>query len=173
MERENLLRELGYNVVSITSCEWMKMTESKDWYSLPRQVDSSPSITMENILDDVITDKKFGFVKVDIHVHPDDYENFSEFPPIFKNCEITMADIGEHMQAYCRSITRKVGVKRSLIGSMHAKGILLLTPLLKKYIEMGLIVTRVELVIGYNGLPVFDWFMKEVSKDRRRVQNEG
>ena len=101
----------------------MIMTESKNWYSLPRQLDdSSPIIKMENIIDDIMTDKLFGFVKIDYHDHPDDYEKFSEFPPIFKNCVITLADIGEHMQAYCRSITRKVGVKRSLKGSIHAKG---------------------------------------------------
>ena len=77
------------------------------------------------------------------------------------------------MQAYCRSITRKVGVKRSLISSMHAKGQLILTPLLKKYIEMGLIVTRIELVIGYNGKPCFDWFVNEVCDDRRRADLGG
>ena len=94
---KNFLRELGYNVVSITSCEWMKMSESKDWYSPPRQLDdSSPIINMENIIDDIITDKLFGFVKIDYHVHPNDYEKFSEFPPIFKYCEITLADIGKH-----------------------------------------------------------------------------
>ena len=44
----------------------MKMTESKDWYSLPRQLDdSSPIIKMENIIDDIMTDKLFGFVKID------------------------------------------------------------------------------------------------------------
>ena len=84
-----------------------------------------------------------------------------------------MEDIGEHMQAYCRSITRKVGVKRSLISSMHVKGQLILTPLLKKYIEMGLKVTRIELVIAYNGKPVFDWFVDEVCNNRRRADLGG
>ena len=147
LERENSLRELGCNVVSITSCAFMKMVESKDWYSLSRQLDdSSPIIKMKNVIDDIMTDELFGFAKIDYHVHPDDYEKFSEFPPIFKNCGITLVNIGEHMHAYCRSITRKVGVERSLIGSMHAKGQLILTLLLKNDIEMGLIVTRIELV---------------------------
>ena len=34
----------------------------------------------------------------------------------------------------------------------------------KKYIQMGLIITRIELVIAYNGKSVFDWYVKEVSK---------
>ena len=122
LERENSLQELGYNVVSITSCVWTKMVESKDWYSLPRLLDdSSPIIQLENVIDYIMTDKLFGFAKIDDHVHPADYEKISEFPPIFKNCEITLVVIGEHILAYCRSITRKVGVKRSLIGSMYAE----------------------------------------------------
>ena len=43
---------------------------------------------------------------------------------------------------------------------MHVKGQLILTLLLKKYIEMGLIVTRIEVVIAYNGNSVFDGLSK-------------
>ena len=54
---------------------------------------------MENIIDDIMTDKLFGFIKTS--------EEFSEFPPVFKNCEITLADIGEHKQATAdRSLER-------------------------------------------------------------------
>ena len=56
---------------------------------------------------------------------------------------------------------------------MHAKGQLILTPLFKKYIQMGQIVTRIELVIAYNGKSVFDWLVKEVSNDCRRVNLGG
>ena len=86
---------------------------------------------MENILDKVRNDRIFGFVECDIHVQSKDIERFSEFPPIFKNCKIWMQDIGENMQAYCHSITRKNGVKRALISSMYGNDVLLLTPLLK------------------------------------------
>ena len=95
VERENSVRELGYNVVSITSCEWMKMPESKEWYSLPRV--EPETITMKDIIEDIINDRLFGFVKVDIHVPDELKSHFNEFPPIFKNAEITIADIGEHM----------------------------------------------------------------------------
>ena len=160
LDREKRIRDLGYNLVSITSCEWIKMIESKDWYHIEDEGSSTSSSTppksMEDILADIMCDRVFGFAKVDIHVPDELISYFSEFPPIFKNTEITLADIGDHMQAYCRSISRKKGVARSLISSMHAKGILLLTPLLKKYITMGLKVTRVELVIGYYGEAVFD-----------------
>ena len=84
-----------------------------------------------------------------------------------------MADIGDHMREFCRKTARRTGVKRSLISSMHAKGILLLTTLLKKYLEMGLVVTNVETVIVYNGKSVFQWFQDEVCRDRRRADLGG
>ena len=30
MKRENSIKDLDYNIVSITSCEWIRMPESKD-----------------------------------------------------------------------------------------------------------------------------------------------
>ena len=95
------------------------------------------------------------------------------FYPFFQNVEITIADIGEHMQAYSRSIAEKTGVNRSLISSMHSKNITLLTPLLKKYLKLGLKVTNVELVIKHNGKPVFDWFVKKVCNDRPKADLDG
>ena len=170
IEREEDLKSEGYNVVSITSCEWMKQPESKKCYSRER----NPAVrTMNDILEDVKNDKIFGFVKCDLHTPNHLKEKFSEFPPIFKNCEITLADIGEHMQEYCRSVNRKTGVKKSLISSMYGEGILLSTPLLKKYLEMGLIVTNVETVIQYYGKRVFKWFQDEVCRDRRRADMGG
>ena len=131
------------------------------------------SITKESILDDIRSESIFGFVKVDIRVPEHLIPIFSEFPPIFKNTEITMNDIGEHMQEYCRSITRTYGVKRSLISSMQGTGIILITPLLKWYLDNGLVVDRVYYVISYNGKPCFDWFVKEVTHDRRAADLGG
>ena len=54
MERERNLRSLGYNVVSITSCEWFKTLESKNKYTLNI---SSPERTMDDVLQDVKSGK--------------------------------------------------------------------------------------------------------------------
>ena len=77
------------------------------------------------------------------------------------------------MRTFCESIGRKCGVKRSLISSMHATGIILLTPLLKWYLEQGLEVTRVYYTISYNGKECFNWFTKDVCSDRRAADLGG
>ena len=56
---------------------------------------------------------------------------------------------------------------------MHAEGILLLTPVLKWYLRMGLVVTRVKRVIGYQGKRVFESFVREGCNARRRADLGG
>ena len=164
--KEADLRKLGYNVVSITSCQWFREEASKKRYDVPNVADT---LTKEEILSAVREDQLFGFVKCSLHVPEAQREHFAEFPPIFKNTSISLEDVGPHMRAYCETIGRKTGVKRSLISSMHAENIFLLTPLLKKYLEMGLEVTDISTVIEYQGKAVFSWFMDKVCNDRRRA----
>ena len=177
LERDQTIRDAGFNLVTITSCQWIQYPESKEFYPPPPPPTEHDEETIkqkrEEILENIKKEQVFGFAKVDIHVHEDDISKFSEFPPIFKNTEITIADIGEHMQEYCRSITRKTGVKRSLISSMKGEGIIILTPLLKWYLDNGLGVTRLHYFISYNGKECFDWFTKEVTNDRRAADLGG
>ena len=158
-QRLTKLRDMGYNVISITGCEWEKMNTRMD-------VENSP-LTCTDIENGILSGECFGIVKCDLHVPEDKIPDFSEFPVIFKNTEITMADIGDHMQAYARSIQRRKGVERSLISSMHGEGMVILTPLFKKYMEMGLVCTNIEWILEYHEKPVFEWFWDEVINDRR------
>src|ERR1700726_1046316 len=57
----------------------------------------------------------FGFVQCDVHVPLHLQAEFADLPPIFKNCEISINDVGETMKAYALETgdLRKPG--RSLI----------------------------------------------------------
>ena len=46
-------------------------------------------------MDDICSDKIFGFVKCNIRVPDHLIEEFSEYTPIFKNTEIDIKDIDE------------------------------------------------------------------------------
>jgi hypothetical protein len=48
--------------------------------------------------EDILNDKLFGFVQVDIETPIHLKEKFSEMCPIFMNAEIKFEDIGEYMQ---------------------------------------------------------------------------
>ena len=160
LARLQKFRDLGYNVEPITSCEWEK-------YEM--EVSGAPPVltTEKDIQNGIISGEIFGIVKCDIKVPESLIDFFSPFPPIFKNTEIPLSEIGEHMQAYARSIQREKGVEKALISSMYGKDMILLTPLFKKYIQMGLICTNIEWVLEYHPKRVFEWFVDEVVQDRR------
>ena len=162
LSREQSIRSLGYNLVSITSCVWRKRSESKLEYPV-----FSPKATLSDMQDGIMSGEIFGFLKCSVHVPDFLISKFSEFPPIFKNTEIPISAIGEHMQEFCRQTTRSNGVKRSLISSMKGAGIVIMTPLFKKYIEMGLICTDIEWVLEYTPKRVFSWFVDSVTNTRR------
>jgi hypothetical protein len=58
--------------------------------------------------------------------------------PIFKNTEISREGIGEFMKTYPEENNIVRQPRRSLIGSMVGKKIMLATPRLKWYLEHGL-----------------------------------
>ena len=49
---------------------------------------------------DILNDKLFGFVQVDIETPEHLKEYFKEMTPIFKNAKIKFDDIGEYMQKF-------------------------------------------------------------------------
>jgi len=64
--------------------------------------------------------------------------------PIFKNAEIGLSEVSEHMQAFAEQHDIMITPRRALIGSYKGDRILLGTPLLNFYLEQGLVVTRVH-----------------------------
>ena len=98
---------------------------------------------------DILNDKLFGFVQVDIETPENLKEKFSEMTPIFKNTEIKFEDIGEYMQQFHNENNIKFNKGNKLIGSYFGKGIVLYSPLLKWYLQEGLIITRFHCAIKY------------------------
>ena len=92
---------------------------------------------------------------------------FSEMTPLFKNATISADDIGEYMTTVLKESGEVFKERRNLIGSMFATQILLITPLLKWYLDNGLVVTRLHQFIQFNPLRCFKKFAENVSDDRR------
>ena len=69
--------------------------------------------------------------------------------PIFKNDDIYLDNVGEFMQNYAKEHSVKYVPRRLLLGSYFSKKIGLLTPLLKWYLEHGLVITCIYTVIEY------------------------
>ena len=74
--------------------------------------------------------------------------------------------VGEVMQEYAKEHSIKDVPRRLLIGSYFGKKIGLSTPLLKWYLEHGLVITHIYTVIEYVPNAAFNSFMMQVAQAR-------
>ena len=131
------------------------------------------------ILQGVDSGALFGMVEVDIEVpqewphyfkHPtmSPYDYFQEMSPLFCTTEIPFDAIGEHMQAHIWEYHLSDSPRRLLVGGMKARQILLATPLLQRYLNHGLVVTKIYQVMEFQGKRCFQEFVREVRDARRQ-----
>ena len=86
--------------------------------------------------------------------------------PIFKNTEVSLKDVGQHMQEYAKEHKIKDIPRRLLIGSCFGKKIGLWTHLLRWYLNHGLVITHVYTVVEYIPNAAFNSFMTQVTQAR-------
>ena len=129
-------------------------------------------MTEEQILTGVRNNSFFGLVECDVEVPQHLRKHFSEMAPIFKNIKISLDDIGEMMREYAAENKLMSQPRRSLIGSYIGKKVLLATPLLKWYLELGLIVTKIYQVTEYQPKACFHQFGENVSQGRRNGDSD-
>ena len=111
----------------------------------------------------------FGALEVDIDTPPHLRDKFSEMTPIFKNVAIERSQVGEHMQDFAEQHDTMTTPRRALIGSYKGDKILLGTPLLKFYLDQGLVVSRVHRAVQWRSHPWLEPFAAFVSTSCRAV----
>ena len=74
-------------------------------------------------------------------------DSFKEFTPLFKHANISINDIGPFMKSFAENNNLKKKNREALISSLKAENIMLITPLLKRYIDKGLIVENINFVM--------------------------
>ena len=127
-------------------------------------------MNIKDLIKDILNEKLFGFVEVDIKVANELYDKFSEMSPIFKNIvsDSTKKDIiGDHMFNYCQSNHIPLHKSKKLIGSMFGEKILIYTPLLKWYLEHGLIITKFYEAVEYEKNVCFKELGETIADARR------
>jgi hypothetical protein len=172
----------GYQVVEMWECHFRNDIRNKPALKAfveSRKPQTPQRATTENeIMEGVISGQLFGMVEVDISVpeqwpsyfqHPSmtPYEYFQEMSPLFCSTEVPFEIIGEHMQDHVRRFNLSEKPRRLLVGGMRARQLLIATPLLKWYLEHGLIVSKVYQVVEYKPQACFREFVRDVSDARR------
>jgi hypothetical protein len=173
LDKQEYFRSLGYEVVVEWECEWEKVVKERpDIKKFLRLLFDSmcpraPPVDLDQFIEEIRSGAFFGFVRCDIHVPEELEHKFEEMAPIFKHAEVGEDDFGEYMSAYAKANDQSRRPRSMLIGSLHAKGILLFSTLLRWYLEQGLVVTNVQLANEYKKWPKFRNFGLSVSDARR------
>ena len=127
----------------------------------------------DEIIQNVLNDKLFGFFEVDIEVPEQKRKRFSEFCRLFVISEVPEEQILRHMKDYKINTGRKmIKNNKKLLGVMKTEKILLYSPLLKWYLNHGLQVTKIHRYISYTSGRPFKWFPEEVSSARRAADQD-
>ena len=149
-------------------CKWKVLRKSikiQNKYLYPKE--HIYRMTQAEILEYVLEEKMFAAIEVDISVPDDLKEQFIEMAPIFKNVSITKDDLSDHMRQFLDGENINFKSYRSLAGSLQAKNILLIPPLLKWYVENGLVVADIHQIIEFQPKKCFKSFANKVTDDRR------
>ena len=93
-------------------------------------------------------------------------------PPVFKNVNVTIDDVGDYMKNVCQNLGEFKTPRRSLIGSYFGKQIMVASPLIKWYCAHGLIVNNITSFVRYEPIPCFAKFATEVADARRAADND-
>ena len=177
--KENYIKQLGYNLEIMYECQWNKQKKSTDeCKEFVKKLKGSSlcrkkSMTVDQILDAVKSDQIFGFVELDIHVPEHLQFQFSEMPPIFKHVLLSKDDLSDEMREFAMTHDILSQPQKSLIGSFYGKKILVLTSLLKWYLQHGLIVSDIYQVIQFRGYNCFTNFAESVCNMRREADSDG
>ena len=170
-ETSNYIRAQGHNLVEMWECDWARVQRENpnaaDFVRSRRLPHQHKTLNQRGILDAIVNGELFGLVECDIEVPAQLHETFAEMPPIFKNVEISREDIGDHMREYAEREGLMKSPRRSLIGSMFGRRILIASPLLLWYVQHGLHVTHIYQFFQYGQAACFRPFGEAVSNARR------
>ena len=143
-------------------------TDHQNWRG-PRD---DSGATEEEILSAISTGRLFGMALVDIEVPKEERQRFSEFPPIFKGALVGRNDIGPLMKEHCERYGMLKEPRKMLISSFWGREMLVITPLLRWYLEHGLKVTRVHMVLEWTPMSCFSPMMEQVAQIRRDADRD-
>ena len=165
-DKETYLKEQGFKVVKMKECQYQSLPLNK--YLPPYYQSHKKALTQDQILKDVVDGKLIGMVKVDIQVPEHLKSYFEEISSIFCTCDVPVSAMGSLMQDHITKYNMSTKPRRLLIGGMKAKKILLLTPLLKWYIDHSLEMTKVYQVIEFSPQASFKEFRESQRSQTQR-----
>ena len=131
-----------------------------------------PGLDMESILQAIHEDRVFGLAQVDIHTPEDLKDKFRDLPPIFKSAMLSREDAAPHMARFRETAGLVSRPWMSLINSYFARQMLIPTPLLRRYLLNGLVVTQLYIFMQYDRRRCFQALAANCTQKRRDAHQD-
>ena len=168
------IQQKGYEIVEMWECEWWSLykTDAPVKTYLRANFPHKRPISEEQLLQQVINGRLFGYVQCDIEVpeHLRDY--FSNFPPIFKNTLVSRDDFGNLMKEYAEKERIMPQLRRMLISSFILSNNTIITPLLF-FLKLGLVCRKIHRFVKNTPRKCFNSFVQSaVDARRQRDKNQ-
>ena len=167
----------GFKVEHHWECQILSSQADKKAYNacLPNfyRYNRNKEVKTETMLAAVQKGDFFGGVEVDIHVPPEHYPDFEEMCPLFMNSEIPFDSLSEEIQDYIKQAGLSQNPRKQLVGGLKAERVLISSPMLKWYLDHGLVVTQIYQAFEWYATPCFKPFMQSLERKRRMATFQG
>ena len=177
-QKEKVLRSRGKLHV-MRECIWKKELREKSLRHF--HIPYFPLImnvfgTQKELLNAMKNRNIFGFCVCDVHTPTEIYEKirYLNFPPIIRRESIDEDLLSPYMLSRCRDRGYKLPQK-TLIQCYNGTQMLLFTPLISFYMDLGLEISNVTKFIQYRPGVVFNSFVKKITNGRieaKKAKNE-
>ena len=129
-----------------------------------KSVQPKKQLNFEIILREVQNDQLYGFLFVDIHTPEHLKEKYSDFPIIIKNVMVSRDDLSPYMKEVAEENDYLKKPRKTLISSYFGTNHFVSSNMLKFYLEMGMVVTRIYEFIEF----YLEACFKEILETRRK-----
>ena len=172
--RRDYIQQRGYQIIEMWECEWWSLYKTGDASVKSHLRENFPykrPLSEEQLLQGIIDGRLFGYNQCDIEVPGHLRSYVSNFPPIFKNIEVSRANTGNLMREYAEKENIRPQPKRMLISSFILLNGTIITPLLLFYLKLGLVCKKTHRFVQYTPKKCFNNFVQS-AVDARRQRDE-
>ena len=163
------IKKAGYEFQVIWECQYDRIFPKLDYKDTPYFPEILKKKTTESdLIQGIKSGKLFGFIVADVESPEKVINEMKEFPPLIR--KMTLTD--EHLSDYTRNRLKieKPNMKKfqrdSLIQCFHGQQLLLMTPLVRFYMEKGLKIFNITKFIQYIPSTALNPFASHVTRMR-------
>ena len=143
------VQEKVFEVIEMWECEWWRLYKTT---ITVKNISENTSLSGVHLQRTNFTRDKgrkvFGFVQCDIEGLENLRSKLVNFPPIFKNTLVSKGDIGDLLKNYAEEEKLLSQPQKMLITSFTLQYGTLITPLLLLYLQLGLVVTEITVLLS-------------------------